>query len=157
MEFGQGQSQRECFWKLILRGYGNLTLWGKCRLICMGLEELSYHLLFLYHIQHSLSRNYSGTVLCFSQVTSKYSLILLRPSLILIPLAQPLNSPGLPACAAMTVLILSLWVLCLHAYLCTTWVWCLWRPEGVSTDDCELPCGCWKFYLGPLDKQSSQR
>lgn len=57
----------------------NLTgLWkpyplGKMQANMYGFGRVSYHLLFFYHIQHSLSRNYSGTVLCFSQVTSKYS------------------------------------------------------------------------------------
>ena len=49
---------------------------------------------------------------------------------------------------------------CLHVYLSTTCVQCLWRPEeggrvsgpGI-TDGCEPPCDCWELNPSPLQKQ----
>jgi hypothetical protein len=47
--------------------------------------------------------------------------------------------------------IFILWtlVIWLHIYLCEG----IRLPETGVTDSCELPCGCWELYLGPLEEQ----
>lgn len=45
--------------------------------------------------------------------------------------------------------ILCTLVFCLHSCLCEG----VGSPEAVSTDSCELSCGCWELNPGPLEEQ----
>jgi hypothetical protein len=63
-------------------------------------------------------------------------------------------------CISILFLILCVWVFCMHASLCTLFVWCPWRPEdgaGVLVTGIielvESPCRSWELNLGPLEEQ----
>lgn len=68
----------------------------------------------------------------------------------------PRDSPAAFFLSFVIIIVLCVWVFCLHAYLCSA---CGGRKkmfeslETEVTDDCGPPCGCWEPNLNPLQEQ----